>query len=254
MRALSNFEIERFNKYGFFFPFDALNESEVAVLNIKINKTIAQLGGDPNALKRGKLNEQFDFIDEISKKKNILDVVEDLLGPNILCWAAGIFSKPQFSNLFTDWHQDYYYWGLSPSDAITVWIALSDTNSSNGCMKFIEDEKYYRELAHVETFNQNSMLSHGQCVTGLDDNVNEVKCILSPGQASVHHINAAHSSEPNTSKFERRGLVLRYIASHVNQTKYENDTAVLVRGKEQRSNIKIVPGPLNIIHHTKLEY
>ena len=60
----------------------------------------------------------------------ILDYVEDLLGPNFFLWGGQFFYKAAKSKGVVPWHQDSQYWPLNPSNSVTVWLAVYDTDKS----------------------------------------------------------------------------------------------------------------------------
>lgn len=68
----------------------------------------------------------------------IVDHVCALLGTeNILCWSTDFFIKEPGDGKYTSWHQDSTYVGLDPPDVLTVWLALTPSNGTNGALKFI---------------------------------------------------------------------------------------------------------------------
>src|SRR5260370_37173298 len=103
----------------------------------------------------------FAWIDEMIRHPKILDAIEDLLGPDILCWNTSFFIKEAHDPGFVSWHQDATYWGLSSSDVATAWIAMSPANKVSGCMKFIAGT-HKQQVLHEDTFDQNNLLTRGQ--------------------------------------------------------------------------------------------
>ena len=73
---------------------------------------------------RHKTHLLFTWADELVHNAEILDAVEDLIGPDILCWTTNFFIKEAHSPGFVSWHQDSTYWGLDPADVVTAWVAL----------------------------------------------------------------------------------------------------------------------------------
>ena len=73
------------------------------------------------------------FIWEIATDPVILDVIEDVIGPNIHLLATHFFCKygPE-SKKFVAWHQDVTYWGLEPPEAATAWYAVDDSDVETG--------------------------------------------------------------------------------------------------------------------------
>jgi non-haem Fe2+, alpha-ketoglutarate-dependent halogenase len=161
----------------------------------------------------------------------ILDAIEDLLGPNILCWNTSFFIKEARDPGFVSWHQDATYWGLSSSDVATAWIAMSPANKVSGCMKFIAGT-HREQVRHADTFDQNNLLTRGQEIAVEVDEARAVHAELNPGQASLHHVLLFHGSEPNQSDDRRIGLAVRYIPTHLKQAVGQRDWATLVRGKD----------------------
>jgi len=61
----------------------------------------------------------------------ILDEVEKIIGPDIVCWGAHIFCKPGGTGLEVPWHQDGQFWPIRPLATCTVWITLDDSSEEN---------------------------------------------------------------------------------------------------------------------------
>ena len=68
----------------------------------------------------------------------ILNYVEDILGPDFVLWGGQFFLKEPNDGSIVPWHQDIQYWPLKPAKAVTVWLALYDTNEENGAMKIVK--------------------------------------------------------------------------------------------------------------------
>jgi hypothetical protein len=50
---------------------------------------------------------------ELVRRSSILDTVEDLHGPDLLCWTTNFFIKEAADPAFVSWHQDSTYIGVS---------------------------------------------------------------------------------------------------------------------------------------------
>ena len=167
---------------------------------------------------------------ELVTHPRILDAVEDVLGPNILCWTTNFFIKEARDPAFVSFHQDATYWGLDPPDVMTAWVALSDCPASSGPMLFAPGT-HRTQLAHRDTFHQDNLLTRGQEIAVDVDRRDAVAAILKPGEVSLHHVMVVHGSLPNESDDRRIGLAIRYIPTHVRQLKLQ-DAALLVRGRD----------------------
>jgi len=231
-KLLSTDQVAAYRHRGFHFPIPALDSSEVAEFRRKLENYETQSGGPIKAEMRDRSHVLFTWIDEMIRHPKILDVVEDVLGPNILCWNTSFFIKEARDPGFVSWHQDATYWGLSSSEVATVWIAISPSNKISGCMKFIAGT-HQKQVRHEDTFDKNNLLTRGQEIAVEVDEAEAVYVELMPGQASLHHVLLFHGSEPNRSDDRRIGLAIRYIPTHLRQAVGARDWATLVRGKDE---------------------
>jgi non-heme Fe2+,alpha-ketoglutarate-dependent halogenase len=183
------------------------------------------------------------FADEIIRSPRILDPVESLLGPDILCWECAFLTKEPKSASFFSWHQDAKYWGLEPYEILTAWVALSPATRESGCMQLATGSHIGELAPHKDTFGQDNMLSRGQEMQVEVDPARCVDVALAPGQMSLHHVKIAHGSGPNESNDRRIGFVIRYVPAHVRQTAGKDDSAMLVRGKDRYGHFELQPRP-----------
>ena len=172
---------------------------------------------------------------ELATMPSVLDVVEQLIGPDILLYnVTYIIKEPQTAS-HVSWHQDLTYWGLSHDDQVTLWLALSPATEVSGCMRMIPGSHKHGVYKHEATDDENNVLLQGQTIKGVDEE-KALMCPLKTGEASFHHGWTLHASMPNNSNDRRIGLNVQYLASHVRQTKHDLDTAMLVRGKDPYKN------------------
>ena len=68
-------------------------------------------GGPIASNYRHKVHLLFTWANELVRHPAILDAVEDIIGPNIICWTTNFFIKEADSPAFVSWHQDSTYWG-----------------------------------------------------------------------------------------------------------------------------------------------
>lgn len=170
---------------------------------------------------------------ELAIHPSALDVVEQLIGPNILLYNATYIIKEPRSKSHVSWHQDLTYWGLDSDDQVSMWLALSAADKTSGCMRMIPGSHLAGQRHHlVNPDDKNNVLFQGQEVQGVDEE-KSVYCELKPGQASFHHGWTLHASMPNQSDERRIGLNVQYIAPHVRQTKHPGFTALLLRGRDE---------------------
>ncbi|MEL7430190.1 MAG: phytanoyl-CoA dioxygenase family protein, partial [Pseudomonadota bacterium] len=169
---------------------------------------------------------------------SVLDVVEQMIGPDILLFNATYIIKEPHSPSHVSWHQDLTYWGLSHDDQVTLWLALSPATAESGCMRMIPGSHKLGKQEHHVNKDDTNVLLQGQTINGIDES-KAVMCPLAPGEASFHHGWTMHASMPNVSNDRRIGLNVQYIAPHVRQTKHDMDTAILVRGSDRYNHFGI---------------
>ncbi|MEL7542283.1 MAG: phytanoyl-CoA dioxygenase family protein [Pseudomonadota bacterium] len=174
---------------------------------------------------------------ELVTHPRVLDIVEAMIGPNILLYNATYIIKEPHAPAHVSWHQDLTYWGLSHDDQVTLWLALSPATAESGCMRMVPGTHKQGRMDHEETEDDTNVLYQGQTVRGVEEN-SAVMCPLRPGEASFHHGWTLHASMPNVSDDRRIGLNVQYLATHVRQTKHDLDTAMLVRGVDEYENFE----------------
>jgi chlorinating enzyme len=229
MPRLSPEALDFYHEHGYYAPIPVISAAQAAGLRRRLEAYEA----GPQTIEGGLRNKShllFTWLDELIRNENILDAVESILGPNILCWGSSFFIKEARNPAFVSWHQDSTYWGLDPADIVTAWVALSDSDLENGAMRVIPGTHKSAQLAHRDTFSENNLLSRGQEIA-VDVNESEAKAlVLRPGEMSLHHVRLVHGSEPNPSARRRIGFAIRYLPTMVRQTAGMTDAATLVRG------------------------
>jgi ectoine hydroxylase-related dioxygenase (phytanoyl-CoA dioxygenase family) len=241
-KVLSPDELEAYHRNGYYFPVPVLSPSEVAHYRNCLEEHEARAGQPLQGNYRHKSHLLFTWVDAIVHHPKIVDAAEDVLGPDLLCWAVSFFIKEANSQGYVSWHQDAFYWGLSKDDVMTAWVALSPANLESGCMKFVPGSHLQDHLKHVDTFHKDNLLSRGQEIAVEVDAAKATFCILNPGEMSLHHVKLVHGSEPNRSNDRRIGLAIRYIPTSVKQLK-TRDSATLVRGIDRYHHFDLEPRP-----------
>ena len=241
-KELSAESVAEFNRDGFYFPLPVLTRDEAAEYRRRLERHEARTGKPLQGNWRHKTHLLFTWADELVHHPKILDAVEDLIGPDILCWTTNFFIKEASHPGFVSWHQDATYWGLDPDDVVTAWVAFTDATPENGYMQFIPGSHKIDQLPHVDTFHKDNLLSRGQEIAVEVDKSRAVGIPLKAGEMSLHHIKLVHGSEPNRTGDRRIGLAIRDIPTYVRQTKVR-DSAMLVRGTDKHRNFDYEPRP-----------
>lgn len=243
-KLLTEAQIEAYERDGFVAPLRVMSSDQAAAIRAKLEAAEASQGGPLGGALRFKPHLLYTFLDHLVRNDNVLDGVEDVLGPNLMCWASSFFTKEAHDPSYVSWHQDSTYWGLSEPDVATAWIALSPSTRENGCMRVIPGTHTMDQVPHTDTHAEANLLSRGQEVNVEVDESQAVDIVLQPGEMSLHHVRLIHGSEPNPSDMRRIGFAVRYIPPYVRQVNGPHDTAGLVRGEDPYRNFEHEPQPV----------
>ena len=237
MKRLTEDAVHQYRKAGYLSPLRVLSPPEAAAIRAKLETFEAAAGPLAGKL-RQKSHLLFTWLNDLIRRESILDAVEDLIGPNILCWGTSFFIKEPHNPAFVSWHQDSTYWGLEPADIVTAWVALSDSTTENGAMRVVPGSHTMAQVPHRDTFRPENLLSRGQEIMVEVDDASADTLELNAGEMSLHHVRLIHGSEPNPSDRRRIGFAIRYLPTYVRQVAGPHDWATLVRGVDAYGNFE----------------
>lgn len=179
----------------------------------------------------------------LAENPTILDYVEQLLGPDFYLWGSQFFSKDPGDGRTVPWHQDAFYWPLSPHKTVTVWLALADSDRDNGGMMVVPGSHRAGRLQHRHSACDSDVLEM-TLEEGSFSSADAVCLTLQAGEISMHDDNIVHGSGPNRSARLRCGLTMRYSAGEVkcNTTVWPFFKAFWARGTDRwRHNPRAAP-------------
>jgi hypothetical protein len=153
-----------------------------------------------------------DFL-EYALDPDILDLVEQVIGPDIVLWGTQIICKPGGDGMEVPWHQDGEYWPIRPLATCTVWIALEDSLPENGCMRYIPGSHQRQQVLSHHLSDRDDLALNQQLDPGTFDESQARDDALEAGQLSLHDIYLVHGSRPNRSPRRRAGFIIRYMPS-----------------------------------------
>ena len=253
---LSREQIERYRYDGYLFPFPALSREELAECNAGLARYEVWLGKRINESDRRWRSAAYVFLpwlDALVRHERILDVVEDLIGPDILVYTATFFIKEARSPTFAAWHQDATYFGLDPHEHVTAWVALSDANAEAGCMEVVSSRGAPRQMRHAALGLQHSINGGGQAIVDPIDGAAAALMELPAGSFSLHHTLCRHRSAPNRANHRRVGLGISYIPAHCRLSGTVGMCGRLVRGENTGGHFDLIPAPEGELHPAALE-
>ncbi|MDE0383184.1 MAG: phytanoyl-CoA dioxygenase family protein [Defluviicoccus sp.] len=251
---LTSGQIAQYRRDGYVFPLKVLDAHEIPPLRARLEALEAENGGRLKPSQRGKSHLLFKWLDDLIRDPRILDPIEQLIGPDILCWNTIFWIKEAGSRSFVSWHQDSRYWGLSSDKVVSAWLALSPASARAGCMRVMPGTHIGDTLAHRDTYHDDNMLTRGQeIVEGVDDGA-AVHMPLEAGQMSLHSYRLAHASGPNLSDDRRIGISMHFMPPDTAQVVGEWDSAALVRGTDRFGHFEHTPIPARDLDETALAF
>jgi len=242
-RVMTDAAIAQYRDRGYYFPLPVLRAHEVAECRAKLESFESSQGHPIQGAQRSKSHLLFKWLDDLMRNARILDAVEDLIGPDILCWNSIFWIKEARSASFVSWHQDLKYWGLDCDDLVTAWVALSPATIESGCMRVLPGSHRKELLPHDDVYDADNMLTRGQEIAVAVNENEAMTMALQPGEMSLHNVRLAHASGPNRSGDRRIGVSFHYMPTRSRQLVGAWDSAALVRGEDRYHHFAAAPVP-----------
>jgi ectoine hydroxylase-related dioxygenase (phytanoyl-CoA dioxygenase family) len=231
--ALSAAEVAAYRERGYHLKLKAFSTEEASELNRRFEESEKRAGA---SMSSGLLNVKphliFPWLDALVRDARILDAVESILGPDLLCFGGTFFNKGPGDGTFVSWHQDATYWGLAAPEVVTAWIAFTPSNELSGCMQVVPGS-HLTQLKHHDTFAEKNLLTRGQEIEAKVDESQAVDFVLEPGEVSLHHVLIVHGSGANRASWPRRGFAVRYMPTSLKPAEGRSSSALLVRGTDR---------------------
>ena len=217
MSSLNEKQLKDYEDHGFVAPINVLTLEEATKIKEEIEYIEKKWPDELIGLGRNNVHYISPVFDQVCHNSKILDAVESIIGKDILVGGTTLFIKDPDKKGFVSWHQDAKYIGFEPHNWVTAWLAITDANEENGCMRMWSGSHKEKIKEHKDTFNENNLLTRGQTVQNipLEDTTPN---ILKAGQLSLHHPMIVHGSGSNKSNTRRIGFVIQsYIGTNVDQ-------------------------------------
>jgi hypothetical protein len=216
---LSVDEIAHYQSQGYVIPSYRLEPAFTTSLQEALNALIANNPGvRPEKLVSAHIEGRNDegvhgsqrFLD-LAMHPPIVDLVAQVLGPDIILWGCHVFCKPAGEGFETPWHQDGHYWPIRPLATCTVWVALEPSTRENGCLRVIPGSHRHQQLHEHLHEDRNDVVLNQRMADGTFDEMQAVDLELQPGQMSMHDVYMIHGAKANTSTQRRTGVALRFM-------------------------------------------
>jgi non-haem Fe2+, alpha-ketoglutarate-dependent halogenase len=236
-------QIAAFNRDGYLAGIRIFSEEEIADIRRYFDELLAKTiasGGDSYSISTAHL--RYGRVYDILTESRIVGRVKDLIGDNVIAWGSHFFCKMPGDGKRVSWHQDSSYWPLTPSMAVTAWLAIDDATIENACMRYIPGSHQLGHLTYTlsETDEANVL---NQTVPDAEKLGRPVDVQLKAGEISIHSDLLLHGSEANQSSKRRCGLTLRYCPAVVRAGLGWNEKGVVVSGKDESGHWANPPRP-----------
>lgn len=216
---LSDVELARYREQGYVVPQFRLSRERVGQLRDALDQVIAdnpdkrpeQLVSVHISGKNAEGVTGHDVFMEIAQDPDIVDLVAQVIGPDVVLWGCQSFCKPPGDGMEVPWHQDGNYWPIRPLATCTVWIAIDDSVVENGCLRVVPGSHREQKLFEHLKEDRDDIVLNQRVVDGEFDESEAVDVELEPGQMSLHDVYMIHGSNPNRSTRRRAGLAIRYM-------------------------------------------
>jgi ectoine hydroxylase-related dioxygenase (phytanoyl-CoA dioxygenase family) len=216
--TLTQEQIDFFFEQGYLRCGKILKDDEIKALRreydrvfSEVNATNLAAGGRDAAKADGKRMLQIMNVFERNSQfhrlvydARFLDVVQDLIGPNIMLFHDQALFKPARTGGAVFWHQDNAYWKCRPANLVSCWLTLDDVTRENGAMQVIPGS-HLKPAWHGETATSNVLIE-----TKVDDS-KAVVVDLPAGGCMFHHCQTLHYTQPNETDRQRHAFIMHYM-------------------------------------------
>ncbi len=225
---LSEAEIQRYEQDGLVIPDYRIPEDRLQALRSEVDQLIRrnpdvrpeQLSGAHNPWSQSSRMVGSQLFLDFCHFPEVLDMVEQLIGPDIVLWGSQLFCKPAGDGMAVPWHQDGQYWPLDPLATVTVRLAIDDSLPENGCMRYLPGSHRPRELVRHEMVTERHVALRQQLPSIDESQARDV--VLHSGQISLHDVYLVHGSNANRSTLRRSDYAIRYMPA---SSRYVRDPA-----------------------------
>jgi non-heme Fe2+,alpha-ketoglutarate-dependent halogenase len=240
---LSAAQVDHYNRRGFVAPLKVYEPEQIDQIRAYFDDLLARVvaaGGNSYSISSAHL--AYGPVHDILTNPTIVDYAADLLGDNVIAWGSHFFCKMPGDGKGVAWHQDASYWPLTPSKALTVWLAIDDADQENGCMRFVAGSHHVGHL----TYRPSTAADHNVLNQTIDNAEQYGEVVWNPvpaGWCSIHSDLLLHGSDPNMSSRRRCALTLRYCSADVRASLEWNQKGVYVRGGDPTGHWANQPRP-----------
>jgi ectoine hydroxylase-related dioxygenase (phytanoyl-CoA dioxygenase family) len=237
-KVLTESQVESFQRDGCLSPVRAMSAERAHALRQRFEALESRV----TEIKKMKTKSHLlcPWVLEVAEDPFILDIFEDLIGPDIRCWSMAWRVKKADGETFAGWHQDSAYGAATP--VVLGALALSDCGVAQGCLRGVPGSHRWGILKHEESDDPRSILARGQFITDDFDQSTAVDFALKPGEMALFDNSLVHGSGTNLGP-DRRFLLLVEMLPTWAKAPRVRQSALLVRGSDTYGNFDDEPRP-----------
>jgi len=242
-QTLSREQVAAFNRDGFLKGLRIFDAAEISGHRAYFDALLARtLAAGQSSYSLSTAHLAHGRVYDLLTHPRIVACVRDLLGEDVIGWGSHYFCKLPGDGKSVPWHQDASYWPLTPSKAVTVWLAIDDADVENACVRFIPGSHRHGHLTY-RLMEENDQAVLNQVVENVEEFGQPVDIELRAGEISLHSDLLLHGSEANASNRRRCGLTLRYTTPDVRAGLDWNAKGVIVSGSDPSGHWANPPRP-----------
>jgi ectoine hydroxylase-related dioxygenase (phytanoyl-CoA dioxygenase family) len=252
---LSDDEIAAYRRDGYVVPRFRLEAGDLRALQQAVDEVVAD---NPGLLDQAIVSPHIpgsgvqalkvrspDYWMQVASHPQIVDMVQQVVGPDVILWGTTLFYKRALAGPETGWHRDGQVWPIKPLATTTVWIAATESNTQNGCLRVIPGSHSAQRVGeHVFQDRTDMIVRRSLAKEEFDEGLaRDIE--LEPGQMVMFDVYTVHGAAHNRGSIPRAGYALRFMpaSSHFDHDGAENrgepgyahDTRalVLLRGSDR---------------------
>ncbi len=256
-RGLDAAEVETYRRDGYVVPKYRLPKNELSRLHSQIQRLIEDNPRLRNKLIPAAHVPSFNDIGiktngeimEFASYPDILDLIEDLAGPDLILWTTSIFHKPPVDGAATPWHRDAHFWPIEPMATTSVWLAVTDSMSENGCFRAIPGSHLAKEFGKHFNDADPDLIFGGTISPDEYDESLARDVEVEAGQMILIDAGLIHGARHNHSQQARTGFVARYMpsSSYYNRNKEVTSDVADNRLRNEGAAFTLANRPLYLV-------
>ena len=237
-KVLTEAQVASFHENGFLSPVRAMSAERAREYRERFERLEARV----TDIKKMKTKSHLlcPWVLDIAEDPHILDVFEDLIGPDLRVWSMAWRVKKPDGQTFAGWHQDSAYGAAIP--VVLGALALSDCGETHGCLRGIPGSHRWGILKHSEKDDPKSILARGQFITDPFDESKAVDFDLAPGEMVMFDNSLVHGSGTNLGPDRRFLLLVEMLPTWAKPPRVPQPT-MLLRGVDTYGSFENEPRP-----------